>query len=184
MKTSAFTVAIVLVLTMSVASARAQEASSGPAVTAASRPDVAITPFVSIDSRASTPIGVGISFPLNPNFSIEAEFGYRRAEGDINALNSSANLLYMLPRIGRVTPYLATGAGLAQYGAPIIGPGSSLIGTQRRTAFEVNAGGGLKIPVKEHWGIRTDARWFKPFDRNASEHWRVSNGVSFDVKRR
>jgi opacity protein-like surface antigen len=183
MKTSAFTVPMVavLVLTMTAAPARAQEASAEPAEASS---NVAITPFVSIDSRASTPIGVGISFPLNPRFSIETEFDYRRAEGDVNALSSSANLLYMLPRIGRVTPYLAAGAGLAQYGAPIIGPGSSLIGTQRRTAFEVNAGGGLKIPVKDTWGIRTDARWFKPFDRNASEHLRLSNGVSFDVKRR
>ena len=184
MKTSTFMVAIVLVLTMSVASARAQDGGGGATGDAASRPSVAITPFVSMDSRGSTPIGVDVAFPLNSRFSIETEFDYRRGEGDVNALSSSANLLYILPKVGRVTPYLAGGAGLAQYGAPIIGPGSSLIGTQRRVAFEVNAGGGVKVPVNEKWGIRTDARWFKPFDRNASEHWRVSNGVSFDVKKR
>ena len=29
--------------------------------------------------------------------------------------------------------------------------------------------------------MRTDARCFKSVGRNASEHWRVSHGVSFDV---
>ena len=186
MKTPAFRSPMfaVLVLTMSAAPVRAQEAKGAPTPNDETPSTIAITPFVSIDSRASTPVGVSISFPLNSSFSIETEFDYRRGEGDVNALSSSANLLYTLPSIGRVAPYLAAGAGLAQYGAPILGPRSSLIGTQRRVAFEVNAGGGVKIPVNENWGIRTDARWFKPFDRNASEHWRVSNGVSFDVKRR
>jgi hypothetical protein len=32
--------------------------------------------------------------------------------------------------------------------------------------------------------MRTDARWFKSFGRDASEHWRVSQGVSFDVGKR
>jgi hypothetical protein len=121
------------------------------------------------------------AFPLSSSFAIETEVGYRRGEGNINALTSSANLLYFLPRIGRITPYLATGAGLAQYGAPIVSREGLLIGTQPRVAFEVNAGGGLKVAVDENWGMRTDARWFKPFGRHASEHWRVAQGVSFDV---
>ena len=50
--------------------------------------------------------------------------------------------------------------------------------------FEVNAGGGLKVSVDDTWGMRTDARWFKSFGRHASEHWRVAQGVSFDVGRR
>jgi hypothetical protein len=62
--------------------------------------------------------------------------------------------------------------------------GGSLIGTQPRVAFEVNAGGGVKILVDKTWGMRTDARWFKSFGRNASEHFRVSHGVSFDVRKR
>ena len=102
----------------------------------------------------------------------------------MNALTTSANLLYALPQLGRATPYLATGVGLAQYGAPVTTHDSSLIGTETRVGVEVNAGGGLKVPVDENWGMRTDARWFKSFGRGASEHWRVSQGVSFDVKRR
>jgi hypothetical protein len=102
----------------------------------------------------------------------------------MNALSSSANLLFALPRIGRTTPYLATGAGFAQYGAPIVSREGFLIGTDPRITFEVNAGGGLKVPVDDTWGLRTDARCFKSFGRNASEHWRVSQGVSFDVGKR
>ena len=161
----------------------AQDTSAAPAPETAATPAVQVTPFVSIDSRGSTPIGAAFSFPAGANFWVETEVGFRRGEGNINALSSSANLLYDLPRIGRVTPYLATGAGLAQYGAPIVGRDGSVLATQPRVAFEVNAGGGLKIPVDETWGMRTDARWFKSFGRHASEHWRVAQGVSFDVKR-
>jgi hypothetical protein len=136
-----------------------------------------------MDSRGSFPIGAAISFPLNSIFSIEAEIDYRRGEGRLNALGSSANLLYALPRIRRTTPYLATGAGLAQYGAPVVSREGSVLGTEPRIAFEVNAGGGLKVPVADEMGMRTDARWFKSFGRHASEHWRISQGISFDVRR-
>jgi len=153
------------------------------AAQATQSPSIAVTPFVSLDSRGATPIGAAISFPLSSRLSIETEVDYRRTEG-LNALSSSANLLYDLPRIGRTTPYLAAGAGLAQYGAPIVSRDGLVIGTEPRITFEVNAGGGLKVPAGETWGMRTDARWFKAFGRNGSEHWRVSQGVSFDVKKR
>jgi opacity protein-like surface antigen len=162
-------------------SASAQDATPAPPPHVSS-PTVEVTPFVSIDSRGMSPIGAAFTFPLSSKFSIETELGFHRGEGNLNALSTSANLLYYLPRVGRVTPYLATGAGLAQYGVPIVRD-SSVIATQPRVAFEVNAGGGLKVPVDENWGMRTDARWFKSFGRHASEHWRVAQGVSFDVGR-
>jgi hypothetical protein len=43
----------------------------------------------------------------------------------------------------------------------------------------INAGGGLKLPVNDTWGIRTDARWFNGLGRDAGEHWRLYNGVTF-----
>jgi hypothetical protein len=173
---------VALGLTLPPSPASAQDSTPVPASQSPS-PTVEVTPFVAIDSRGMSPIGAAFSFPLGSSFSIETEVGYRRGEGDIRALSSSANLLYFLPRVGRITPYLATGAGLAQYGAPMVSRDGSVIGTQTRVAFEVNAGGGLKVPVDDTWGMRTDARWFKSFGRNASEHWRVSQGVSFDVGR-
>jgi opacity protein-like surface antigen len=174
---------VVLAWTLSALPASAQDATAAPLSHTAASPPIRVTPFVSIDSRGSAPIGVGFSFPVGASFSVETEVGYRRGEGNVNALSTSANLLYDLPRIGRATPYLATGAGLAQYGAPIVARDGSVIATQPMVAFEVNAGGGLKVPVDETWGMRTDARWFKSFGRHASEHWRVAQGVSFDVGR-
>jgi hydroxymethylglutaryl-CoA reductase len=79
---------------------------------------------------------------------------------------------------------LAGGAGLAEYGTPIVSREGSLIGTQSRLALEVNAGGGLKVPVDDTWGMRSDARWFKSFGRNGGEHFRVAHGISFDVGKR
>src|SRR5262245_2588275 len=152
----------VLGWTLSPSPASAQSATGGGAQTAAS-PAVEVMPFVSLDSRGALPIGGAFSFPLNTSFSLETEVGYRRGEGSVNALSTSANLLYALPRLGRTTPYLATGAGLAQYGVPIGSRDGSVIGTQTSVAFEVNAGGGLKVPVDDNWGMRTDARWFKSF---------------------
>jgi hypothetical protein len=174
----------VLAFAMAASPASAQDATASPIPPALTSPAIEVTPFVSIDSRGSSPIGVAVAFPLNATISIETEVGYRQAEGGLNALSSSASLLYALPRIGRATPYLATGAGLAQYGLPIVSREGTVIGTEPRIAFEVNAGGGVKVPVSETWEMRTDARWFKSFGRNASEHWRVSHGVSFDTGKR
>ena len=173
-----------LVLAMAASAAKAQDVTADPTPPTVTTPAIEVTPFVSIDSRGSLPVGAAVSFPLNRSFSVEAEVGYRKGEGRMDALSSSANLLYALPRIGRATPYLATGAGLAQYGTPIVSPEGSVTGTQPRVAFEVNAGGGLKVPVSESVGMRTDARWFKSFGRHGSEHWRVSQGVSFDTGKR
>lgn len=176
--------AAILLVAFLPSTAGAQEAQPAPAPPAAAFRAIQVTPFVSLDSRGSTPVGGAVSFPLGRTFSVETEVGYRRAEGELNALTSSANLLFDLPRVGRVTPYLAAGAGLAQYGAPIVSREGSVIGTQPRIAFEVNAGGGLKVPVDDAWGMRTDVRWFKSFGRHAAEHWRIAQGVSFDVRKR
>lgn len=175
-------IVVVLALVIAASQARAQDAPA--AALQASKPSsVEVTPFVSLGSNGSSPIGGAISFPVAPNLSIEAEGGYRRGEGHINALSSSASLIYALPRLGRTIPYVAGGAGLAEYGAPIaLSDGS--IGTLPRITFMVNAGGGLKVPVDDTWAMRTDARWFKLFGKDASEHWRVSHGVAFDVGKR
>jgi hypothetical protein len=175
---------VVLLLGAAAAPAQAQDVRAIPVPDEPAPPAIEVFPFVALDSRASTPIGVAASFPLNSSLSIETEVDYRRAEGHLNALSSSANLLYFLPRIGRTTPYLASGIGLAQYGAPLVSRDGSLIGTHYGVAVEVNAGGGLKTAVNKKWDMRTDARWFKSLGRQSSEHWRLSHGVSFDVAKR
>jgi len=145
---------------------------------------IEVTPFVALGSTGASPVGVGIFFPVTSTLGIETEVAYRRAEGRIHALNSSASLLWALPRVGRTTPYLAAGAGLAQYGAPVLGAGGSPIGTQSRVTMTVNAGGGLKTRIDEKLALRTDARWFKSFGRDGSEHFRVAQGLAFDMGKR
>jgi len=46
-------------------------------------------------------------------------------------------------------------------------------------ALSVNAGGGIKVPVDENWGVRADARWFNGVGEQAGEHWRLFNGVTW-----
>ena len=160
---------VVLSLQISVSVATAQQAADDP---------VQVTPFVSMDSRGSTPIGAAISFPVTSLFAVETEVTYRDS-----ALATHASLLYDLPRLGRTRPYLAAGVGLAQLRRPIFGHSGYPIGSDFPVALEVNAGGGIKLPVTDTWGMRTDARWFKSFGRHQSEHFRVAQGISFDVKR-
>lgn len=146
---------------------------------------ITITPYVALGSVRSSDVGVGVSFPLTHHVSLETEVGYRRGEGHIHALSSSANLIVDLPRIQRTIPYFAAGAGLEEYGTAVVLPDGSGIATHPRISFAVNAGGGLKIPVDDTWGLRVDARWFKSFGRHASsEHWRVAHGISFGPGKR
>jgi hypothetical protein len=148
----------------------------------ASRPAVEVTPFVSMGSARSSRIGAAIAFAWTEKLSIEAEMGYRKGEGDLNFLNSSASLLYALPRIGRANPYLAAGVGLEQYGTGEHIPGYG-VATLRQTALTVNAGGGVKVPISGPIGFRSDARWVKGFGRTAGEHWRMYNGMTVAMGR-
>ena len=110
---------------------------------------------------------------------------YRRGEGDIHALSTSASLLYFLPRVGRSAPYVAAGVGLAQYGAPVFfSSNGPPIGTVSRVGMTVNAGGGVKVPMNDKLDLRTDARWSKRLGRQGSEQFRVAQGISFEVGRR
>ena len=74
---------------------------------------VEVTPYVSLGSYPSSRVGAAIAFRLTPTLSVESEVGYRHDMA--GRLSSSASLLYDLPRIGRVMPYLAAGAGLEEY---------------------------------------------------------------------
>lgn len=142
---------------------------------------VEVTPYVSMGSYPSPRVGAAVSFRLTPTLSLESEVGYRR---DIaGRLSATASLLYDLPRIGRVMPYLAAGAGVEEYATWSRLPDGTFA-AQPRMAFAINAGGGLKVPVDENWGIRTDARWFNGLGRDAGEHFRLYNAVTFPTGRR
>ncbi len=147
---------------------------------------VEVTPYIALGSAAASPVGVAVAFPVTPSLSIEADAAYRRGEGDIHALSMSTSLLWLLPRVGRASPYLAAGVGLSQYGAPVFASNAGPpVGTQGRLAITANLGGGVKMPMNERMDLRTDVRWMESFGRQGqTEQFRVSQGVSFDVGRR
>jgi hypothetical protein len=145
---------------------------------------VEVTPYVAVGSAAASPVGAAVTFPVTSTLSVETDVAYRRAEGHINALSSSISLMYFPPRVGQLTSYVVGGVGLSQYGAPVFSSSGPPIGTVRRLALTVNAGGGLKVPMNEKLDLRTDARWFKSFGRQGSEQFRVAQGISFDVGKR
>ena len=145
---------------------------------------VEVTPYVAVGSAGAAPVGAAVTFPVTSTFSVETDVAYRRGEGRIHALSSSASLVYDLPCVGQATPYVAAGAGLSQYGAPLFSSDGRPVGTQSRLALTVNAGGGVKVPMNESLDLRTDARWFKSFGREGSEQFRVAQGISFDLGKR
>ena len=170
MKRLALVQAIGLVLAITIGAKPALAQSADPVTQ-----PVEITPFVSTGSVLSSRVGAAIAFAFTPTLSLETEVGYRR--GEIGAVSSTVSLLYSLPKLGRVTPYLAGGVGLEQYGAPVEQRGLGIV-AQPRIAFTINAGGGLKVPIDDTWGFRTDARWFNGVGRDVGEHWRLYNGVT------
>ena len=156
--------------------ARAQEG------TGAGTKGVEITPYVAM-AGGGAGIGTAVRWPLAGDFSLEMEVGQRYNE--ITALSASLSLLYDLPALGIVTPYVAGGIGIEQYGYAanyfVIGPTGApvqMTGTAATTAIAVNAGGGVRAPINETWGVRTDARYFNGLGR-APKRFRLYNGVTF-----
>jgi hypothetical protein len=156
---------------------RAQDTGDPPPTPTAAE----VSPFVSLGSATSSRLGVAIRWPLAGNLSAELETGYRH--GEMHALSSHVSLLYDLPPLGRVVPYVAGGLGVEQYGVALETSGGSLV-THPQTAISFNAGGGVRVPVSQRWGVRSDARWFNGLGRTAPERWRLYNGVTLGRGRR
>jgi opacity protein-like surface antigen len=137
---------------------------------------VEITPFVSLHSGVTSGIGAAVRWPVCANLSVEWEMSQRYAE--LNALASSVSLLVDLPKIGVATPYLAGGVGVEQFGYATSTAGGSLV-THAGTTFSVNAGGGVRVPVDDTWGLRADMRWSNGIGSQAPERLRLYNGITF-----
>jgi len=165
-------VALICAVLAVASSARAQDGSEP----ASSRQSIEVTPYVFLGSNTSSGFGAAVRWPLPARLSLELEANYR--PGDVGLMDSNINLLFDFPEVGRVTPYVAGGIGLDQYVTADLSPAGNVV-VQPRTAFSVNAGGGLRIRSDENWGIRTDARWFNGVGDRAPERWRLYNGVTF-----
>src|SRR5918996_5064460 len=61
---------------------------------------VEVTPYVAVGSAGASPVGTAVTFPVTSTLSVETDVAYRRGEGRIHALSTSASLLYSLPRLG------------------------------------------------------------------------------------
>jgi opacity protein-like surface antigen len=142
---------------------------------------VEVSPSVSTGSSGAPGIGAAVRWSVAPKLGVELESEVRWAE--LTAVNTHAGLVYDLLTIGRVTPYVAGGVGLERFGHAIVVPGMPVL-TGTGTTLATNAGGGVRVPVTDRFGVRLDARWFNPHDRRASERWRVSTGVTLGFGRR
>lgn len=81
-------VVALVALTLGALPARAQDANA-----------VEITPYAALSGDATAPVGAAITIPVTATLSL------------------STSLLWLLPRVGQATPYLAAGVGLTQYRA-------------------------------------------------------------------
>jgi hypothetical protein len=176
MRNQAIVVALVCTM-LAATSAHAQDGSAPER----SHATPEITPYVFLGSLSSSGVGAAVRWPLPAHFSVELETSYRRSE--VSPVNSNVSLLFDLPQVGRVTPYVVGGVGLDQYAIADLSPAGKII-AQAKTAFSVNAGGGVRVRGDENWGIRTDARWFNGIGARAPERWRLYNGVTFGGKGR
>jgi opacity protein-like surface antigen len=139
---------------------------------------IEITPYVLMGSGPASGAGAAVRWPLVSRFGIELETELKRAE--ITAVNVALSLVYDLPAIGPVTPYAAAGIGLERFGKALHRPGGEpLRGSD--TGLTVNAGGGVRVPVNDRWGVRSDARWIYGSGRDAPDQWRVYNGATVAV---
>lgn len=142
-----------------------------------------VTPYVAIGTANAAPVGVAVTTPLSATTVAESDIGYGRGAGHLHTLTSNVSLLHYLPQIGRVTPYVAAGVGLTQYGAPVLAQSGPPVGTEKRLAFTVNAGGGFMVPVRDGLSWRTDARYIDSLGQGADQ-FRVAQGLSFGIGKR
>lgn len=139
---------------------------------------IEITPYVLMGSASASGAGAAVRWPIGSRFGVELETELKRAE--VTAVNVALSLVYDLPAIGLVTPYVAAGAGLERFGKAYYQPdGKVLPGSD--TGLTVNAGGGVRVPVNDRWGVRSDARWVYGSGRDAPDQWRIYNGATLGV---
>jgi opacity protein-like surface antigen len=158
--------------------ARAQTSGNGTNDQASPGRPIEITPYVLMGSASASGAGAAVRWPIGSRLGLELETELKQAE--ITAVSVALSLVYDLPTIGRVTPYVAGGFGLERFGKAYFRPdGEPLLGSD--TGLTVNAGGGIRVPVNDRWGVRSDARWLYGPGRDAPDKWRIYNGATLGV---
>ena len=154
-----------------------------PAAAQDARP-VEVTPYVALGSAGVSPIGTTVTFPVAPKLSVENRRGISPRRRPYQCVEFKCQSLVLaasrrpsdaLYRRGCWTRTIRRARFLLRW-LPI--------GTERRMAMTVNAGGGLKAPMSSNLAWRTDARWSKSLGKQGSEQFRVAQGISFGTGKR
>src|SRR3954468_12284624 len=124
---------------------------------------VEVSPFVA-SGGDSTSVGVAVRWPFMSRLGLEFEAEYRHMPArpvlnslENNGVNGNVNLVVDLPAIGHVRPYALGGGGLEHYNLQIQ-PDPYFL-RDSGVSFVVNAGGGVRVPINERFGVRAEVRW-------------------------
>jgi hypothetical protein len=163
---SAFLVTCALLAAPAAAGAQAPPAAGAqqapPARDARDLP-VEVSPFASSGGDTSG-VGVSVRWPFMARLGLEFEAEYRHTQArplsgalEDDGVNGNVNLVFDLPAIGRVRPFLLGGGGLEHY-SNLVQPDPHFL-RKSGMSFVVNAGGGVRVPINDRFGIRTELRW-------------------------
>ena len=124
---------------------------------------IEVSPFASSGGDTSG-AGVSVRWPFMARLGLEFEAEYRHTQArplsgslEDNGVNGNVNLVFDLPAIGRVRPFLLGGGGLEHY-SNVAQPEPHFL-RESGMSFVVNAGGGVRVPINDRFGIRTELRW-------------------------
>jgi hypothetical protein len=174
---SAFRAASLTGLLLTLASGAAAQSLSASDSPDSERLPVEISTFLSVGDRDASGTGVTARIPIRARLSFEAEAAWRLEA--VSGIGGSGNLVLDLRRPGRVTPYVIGGVGIDRYAVgnavPHGGPDLHLA-----SALSVSGGGGVRIPINAHWGMRADGRIGEDIGRGPTR-WRVFYGVTANV---
>jgi opacity protein-like surface antigen len=138
------------------------------------------TTGTSLDVKEGGSLGLVLGLPDTPDTQYELFYGFQRTKVtgggtfggetlfdlDIHYLHLGGT--YMFSR-EKVRPFVSGGLGLTHF----VPSGS---GMNSKTYFSVSLGGGAKIPVSEHVGLRLEARGFMTILPDSTEIFCVSSG--------
>jgi hypothetical protein len=124
---------------------------------------VEVSPFVSSGGDSSS-VGVAVRWPFMSQLGLEFEAEYRSTQAkplvralENNGVNGSVNLVVDLPAMWRVRPFVLGGGGLEHYN--FLEQPDPYFLRDSGVSFVVNVGGGVRVPINDRFGIRTELRW-------------------------
>ncbi len=115
-----------------------------------------------IDYDTGYVLGGAVGYDYTPNFALELEYAYRKADTDGGDGSSNAlmmNILYKfnpMGATGQIQPYVGGGLGVADYTLH-----DNVIGNFKTDGdFAYQAIGGVAYKVNPQWSLLGEVRWF------------------------